>query len=129
MALDTGRQVASATELGPGILPHDLEHAEAGSFACRLSRHERLVDQTTEHVDHVADPAHGAGGVEVEAAGKDSQATERDALVVEQEVVAPVEGGGQGPLAVRTAVPAAGGGGGGGARPGRGVGDHGGGRP
>ena len=50
----------------------------------------------------------GGGGIEVEAAGEHGQTTERDALVVEQEVVTPVEGGGQGLLAVRMAAPATG---------------------
>ena len=51
---------------------------------------------------------HGGGGIEVEAACEHGQTTERDALVVEQEVVTPVEGGGQGLLAVRMAAPATG---------------------
>ena len=56
----------------------------------------------------VADRGDGGGGIEVEAAGEHGQTTERDSLVVEQEVVAPVEGGGQGLLAVRMAGPAPG---------------------
>ena len=108
MALDACRQLTSITELRFGVLPHHLEHAEAGGLARRLGRHQGLVDETTEHVDDVAGRRDGGGGIEVEATGEHGQATERDALVVEQEVVAPVEGGGQGLLAVRMAVPATG---------------------
>ena len=108
MALDACRQLTSVTELSLGVLPHHLEHAEAGDLVRRLGRHQGLVDETTEHVDHVADRRHDGGGIEVEAAGEHRQPTERDALVVEQEVVAPVEGGGQGLLAVRMAAPAPG---------------------
>ena len=108
MALDACRQLTSITELSLGVLPHHLEHAEAGGLARRLGRHQGLVDETTEHVDDVADRGHGGGGIEVEAAREHGQTTERDALVVEQEVVTPVEGGGQGLLAVRMAAPATG---------------------
>ena len=108
MALDACRQLTSITELGLGVLPHHLEHAEAGGLARRLGRHQGLVDETTEHVDDVADRRDGGGGIEVEAAGEHGQTTEHDTLVVEQEVVAPVEGGGQGLLAVRMAAPATG---------------------
>ena len=105
MARDASRQLTSITELSLCVLPHHLEHAEAGGLARRLRRHQGLVDETTEHVDDVADRRNRGRGIEIEAAREHGQTTERDALVVEQEVVTPVEGGGQGLLAVRMAAP------------------------
>ena len=108
MALDTCRQFTSLTELSLGVLPHHLEHAKPGDLPRRLGRHQGLVDETTEHVDDGADRGHGGGGIEVEAACEHRQTTEHDAFVIEQEIVTPVEGGGQGLLPVRMATPATG---------------------
>ena len=98
-------ELTGFTELSLGVLSHHLEQAEAGGLTGGLRRHEGLVDETTEHVDDVDDRSDPGGGIEVEAAGEHGQTTERNALVVEQEVVAPVEGGGEGLLAIRMARP------------------------
>ena len=108
MACDASRQLTSITEVSLGVLPHHLEQVEADGLARRLGRHQGLVNETTEHVDDIADGRNGGGGIEIETACEHGQTTERDAFVVEQEVVTPVEGGGQGLLAVRMAAPASG---------------------
>src|SRR4029077_2152423 len=108
MALDAFPQLAGITELRLGILPYHLEHPEPDSLARRLSRHQGLVDETTEHVDDIAARGYGRGGVEVESADEHGDTTEHEALVVQQQVVTPVERGGQGLLAVRMAAPAMG---------------------
>ena len=105
MAFDACRQLAGIAQPSLGVLPHHLEHAEPNGLARGLCRHQGLVDETTEHVDDIAEHRHRGGGIEVEAARKHGQTTEHDALVVLQKVVTPVERGGQGLLAVGMAVP------------------------
>ena len=108
MTLDTCFELTGTAELSLGVLPHHLEQAETGGFTRGLRRHQRLVDETTEHVDDVGDRRDAGRGIEVEAAGEHGQTSERNPLVLEQEVVTPVEGGGEGLLAVRMAAPATG---------------------
>ncbi|MGB3834721.1 MAG: methylmalonyl-CoA mutase subunit beta [Mesorhizobium sp.] len=46
------------------ILPHTIAHGLPAGFARRVARNTQLVMARESHLDHVADPAFGAGGIE-----------------------------------------------------------------
>lgn len=46
------------------VLPHTLAHGIPDPLARRLARNTQLVLMAESHLDHVADPAAGAGGIE-----------------------------------------------------------------
>ena len=46
------------------VLPHTLTHGLPDAFARRIARNTQLVLMDEAHLDHVADPAAGSGGIE-----------------------------------------------------------------
>ncbi len=46
------------------VLPHTIAHGLPEGFARRIARNTQLVMMRESHIDHVNDPARGAGGVE-----------------------------------------------------------------
>lgn len=46
------------------VLPHTLTHGLPDGFARRIARNTQLVLMDEAHLDHVADPAAGSGGIE-----------------------------------------------------------------
>ncbi|CAM5505278.1 methylmalonyl-CoA mutase [Aquamicrobium terrae] len=46
------------------ILPHTIAHGLPAGFARRVARNTQLVMACESHLDHVADPAFGSGGIE-----------------------------------------------------------------
>lgn len=46
------------------ILPHTIAHGVPAGFARRIARNTQLIMARESHLDHVADPAFGAGGIE-----------------------------------------------------------------
>jgi len=65
-----------------GILPHTLSHGLPDAFARRIARNTQVILIHESHLDHVADPSSGSGGIEAltdalaEAAWKEFQAIE-----------------------------------------------------
>ncbi len=47
------------------ILPHTIAHGLPADFARRVARNTQLIMARESHLDHVADPAFGSGGVEM----------------------------------------------------------------
>ncbi len=95
-------------ELLVAEVPEGLEQ----SVAAFGGDEERLVDEVREDVDDIlgGDPrrgAHGLGGRKVEGAGEDREVPEGHLLLVEEQLVAPLDGGPEGAVSVRgVAVPA-----------------------
>lgn len=46
------------------VLPHTLAHGLPDAFARRVARNTQLILMDESHLDHVADPAAGSGGIE-----------------------------------------------------------------
>ncbi|TGQ66850.1 MAG: methylmalonyl-CoA mutase [Mesorhizobium sp.] len=70
------------------ILPHTIAHGLPSGFARRVARNAQLIMANESHIDHVADPAYGSGGVETlttdlcEAAWAELQAIEAEGGVL-----------------------------------------------
>ncbi|MBA3448004.1 MAG: methylmalonyl-CoA mutase, partial [Pseudaminobacter sp.] len=66
------------------ILPHTIAHGLPGAFARRVARNTQLILAGESHIDFVADPASGSGGVEAltdalcQAAWKEFQTIEAE---------------------------------------------------
>jgi methylmalonyl-CoA mutase len=66
------------------ILPHTIAHGLPDAFARRIVRNQQLIMIGESHLDFVADPARGAGGIEAltdelcEAAWKEFQQIEKE---------------------------------------------------
>ena len=75
------------------VMADGVEQAVARDAVVLLDDDERLVDEPAEHVEIAL--AHGLHGVEVEAAGERAEPAEQRALVVVEQLVAPVERGGE----------------------------------
>ena len=101
MALGARLPLAGTLQPSLGVLAHHFQHAEANGVTGRVGRHQGLVDETAESVDDFARGDHLGGSVDIEATGEHGQSPEGDPLVVEQQIVAPVEGGGERLLAIR----------------------------
>ena len=95
------RLLAGGTQPFRAVLPHRLEQPVAGDLAARLGDDERRVDEPREGAEHLRrrSDAHALDRLQRERAGKDRQPPEQHPLVVGEQVVAPVQGGGQGLLA------------------------------
>ena len=83
-----------------GVLAYHLEKFVPSGQAARIGHDKRLVDEPAEHGDGVADPAQLGRGVQIEPAGAHRQLAKRRSLLVGQQLVAPIEGRGQGLLTV-----------------------------
>lgn len=46
------------------VLPHTIAHGLPEGFARRIARNTQLIMMRESHIDHVLDPARGAGGIE-----------------------------------------------------------------
>jgi methylmalonyl-CoA mutase len=66
------------------VLPHTVAHGLPAGFARRVARNTQLVMARESHLDHVADPAFGAGGVEALTEGL-CEAAWREFGQIEQE--------------------------------------------
>ena len=90
-----GVNFAGFIEAVPAVLPQRLELSEPGVRTGVGSGDEGLVDQPAQDVEdlarrHLVVGADRLGGVQVAASGEDRQPCEQAALVLEQQVVAPV---------------------------------------
>ena len=80
-----------------GVLAQALEEDELGHAALGRPAHEALVQQRAHDVQHVGVPvaAHLLGGVQRPRADEGREPAEQRALVLGEQVVAPLEGGAQ----------------------------------
>ena len=110
MAAAHGLAVAALGEPLERVLPHRLEHSEAGlAFGHALGAKQAVVQERLDPVDHVQVEVagHGRGTVEREAADEHAEAREERLLVGREEVVAPVDRGAKRPVPLgQTARPA-----------------------
>ena len=86
---------AGFPEAVPAVLPQRLELAEPGFTTGTGASDEGLVDQPAQNVEdlcgrHLVVGADRLGGVQAAASDEDRQPCEQAALVLEQQVVAPV---------------------------------------
>ena len=98
VAVPEGVALARLRQPLEAVLPQGLELVVATGLD--IGDDERLVDEVQEEVEDLARrqevvAAHGFGGVERAPAGEDGEPGEQPALVLEQEVVAPVDDGAQ----------------------------------
>ena len=98
--------LAGLAELLGRVLADGVEQPVARCPVLLLDHHERLVDEAAEHLQLAV--AHGLECGQVEAAGEGAEAPEQRALVVVEQVVAPVERRGERLLARERRAPAGG---------------------
>jgi hypothetical protein len=94
------RLLARGVQPFQAVLPHRLEQPVAGNAITGLGDNKRRVDKPRKGAEHMpAVRAHALDRLERERPGKDRQPPEQHPLVVGEQVVAPLQGGGQSLLA------------------------------
>ena len=86
------------------VLPDDLQQPVASARSCSVCRHKGFVDQPGQHFDGSGLTGYLLGSMQAEPACEDGQPPEQHAFPFGQQLMTPIQRGGQSPLPVQPAA-------------------------